>query len=326
MKIALSFPTTVQLVEKVGAIFKEIHLIGFNGEYADNENRYHNDEFEKLGIKIHYHPEPYDDLNPKDFDLLIDSWETRVYRKEWREESLRWNIPTILKVLWFAYPKEEAKLTEDEISKLNKSVVSTENYVLADRWKSVGLNNVEVLLYPPGNWWFENEWIGEDDRILYILSGVGKYRDVVSTGFDLWNEIELALPNKTYHQDGQKNYISSMDLSLMVKKFRCYTNLDRGLQARPLCLVFTEALSAGIPPLIIRRGNVDYHRYIENGVSGYICDDLHELIEKTKVLLRNHDLAKGMSIETRNIAKKHFSEDVLKPKWDAAIRLAQKVC
>lgn len=324
LKVAVSYPTTIQLVEKLGPIFKEMHLIGFSGEHSKTE-RYHNGEFDAMGIKIHYHPEPYEDISPLDYDLLIDSWETRYYNEAWRQESLKWKIPTIMKVLWFAYPKDQANLTEEEIDKFNHCLVSTENFTLQERWKAAGMEHLRMLLYPAGKWWFDTPWKGNVNRLLYILSGVGDFRDTVSTGYEMWKDVEKALSGRTYHQDGSKFYMTSQDLARLTKAHRCYVNLDNGADARPLCLVFTEAVAAGIPPIILRQETTDYARYIKDGVSGFICDDVQDVINKARVLLDCEGLAQSMSAEITKTGKEHFSEEALKPEWDDAVKQAQNL-
>lgn len=323
MKIAVSFPTTFQLVEKLGGLFGELHLIGFNGEYS-SEKRYETELPNDLGMKLHFRREHYSEIEPNEYDLLIDSWETRNYNPEWREWSLKWRIPRILKVLWHAKP-ERIDFSEEEKEILSQSLVSTENFYLEEKWKSAGFDYTKVLLYPPGPWWFDGEWTGEVERLLYVLSGVGAWRDTVSTGFEMWQKIERLLPDQTYHQDGYKNYVSSRGLAKMFRKHRCYTNLDRTHKARPLCLVFTEAISAGTPPIVLNCEYTDYARYIEHGISGYICENASHVAECAKKLLEDRDLAESMSNKIRSVARDNFSEEVLKPVWDEAIQQAVRL-
>lgn len=322
MKIALSFPTTFQLVEKVGALFEELYLIGFNGDYS-SEKRYKR-EFPELGIKTHFRTEHYSEIDPHEYDLLIDSLETRRFNPEWREYSMDWDIPRILKILWDANPGR-IKFTDKEMEVFNKSVVSTENYTLAKTWSDAGMEHVEVLLYYPGWWWFDKEWTGEIDKALYILTGIGKWRDVKSTGYYIWKDIEKELPNNTFHQDGSAKFLDSKGLSKMCKKHRCYVNLDNSPKARPLCLVFTEAISAGIPPIVLDSPYTDYHKFIEDGVSGFICKDTSDVVDKIKILLRDHSLAKSMSDNISMTAKDHFSKKIIKSKWESVIKKAKKL-
>jgi glycosyltransferase involved in cell wall biosynthesis len=322
MKIALSYPTTYALVEKVGLLFGEVYLIGFNGPYANKEGRY-GDELVKHGVTVHLVKEHYCEINPKDYDLLIDSWETRGYNPDWKEESLRWNIPRIVKILWTAFPSY-LTFTDQEKLALNKSIISTENFTLEERWRAIGFQHVNTLLYPPGPWWFEDKWVGDTNKVLFILSA-GPSRDTISTGLPMWKQIEQEFPQQSYHQDAVKSYLNSPKLAELCRQYRCYVNLDQGPDARPLCLVFTEAISAGIPPLIIKQPNTDYSRYIKNGVSGYICDDYQDLVDKIKILLNNKDLAQGMSNEIRKIARENFSEEVLKPMWMNTVKQAMEI-
>lgn len=323
MKIAVSFPTTFQLIEKLGDLFGELHLIGFNGEYT-SEKRYETELPNDLGIKLHFRREHYSKIDPNEYDLLIDSWETRNYNPEWREWSMKWRIPRILKILWSAKP-ERIGLSEKEIGIFSHSVVSTENFFLEKRWKDVGMPHTKVLLYPPGSWWFDGEWSGKENKLLYVLSGIGAWRDTVSTGFDIWKEIERMLPGQTLHQDGYKNFLSSKDLSNLFRKHRCYANLDHTHKARPLCLMFTEAISAGTPPIILKCQYTDYDHYIKNDVNGFICESASEVANSAKKLMNDYELAKDMSYKTRQIAQDNFSNDVLKPVWDEAIDLAVKL-
>lgn len=322
MKIAVSFPTTYQLIEKLCVLFDEIDIIGFNGEYCNQEKKYNN-ELKKKGAKINLHRENYDDINPYQFDLLIDSWETRFYNKGWRKSSLLWKIPRILKILWYKNP-EKIEFTDKEISIFNRSIVSGENKVITDRWKNIGMANTKILLYPPGDWWFSGLWGGNIRKALFVLN-VNNFRNIVTTGLGDWQKICNELPDNTFHQNASENKLTSLELADFCKRFRCYVNLDQTKNARPLCLVFTEMISAGIPPLIIRCPGTDYYRYIENGKSGFICKNIEDMIDKIKKLLNDYDLSKSMSDRTRKIARENFSKSVLKPHWDEAIELSQNL-
>ncbi len=319
MKVAVSFPTTIQLVEKIGAIFGEVHLIGFNGPYTC-EKRYEK-EFPTLGIDTHFRTEHYSEIDPHEYDLLIDSYETRIYNPEWRECSLKWDIPRILKILWYSEPSN-IDFIDNEFEILNKSVVSTENFTLNERWKEAGFENVKMLLYPPGDWWFDGPWTGDIDKALYILSA-GPSRDTVSTGLDQWKDLEKRLPENTFHQNGYESFVGSRGLAKMCKEHRCFVNLDQAPVARPLALVFTEVLCSGLPPVIIKQPETDYYKYVKNGVSGFICNDLNDVGDKIKLLCNDYSLAQSMSIETQKIGEENFSDRVLKPEWDEAVKIAQ---
>ena len=322
IKVAVSFPTTYQLVEKVGVLFKEIDLIGFNGGYSNQESRYKR-EFDSLDIKVNLRRENYSEINPEDYDLLIDSYETRQYNPAWAKLALNWKIPKILKIL-FKNP-EYVKFSDEEFSSFNKGVVSPETLFFAEKAEEKGFKHVFPLFYSPGPWWFENEWTGEVDKALFLIK-VHSLRDTTTVGLSDWGKIAENLPDNTYHHNGSgQAFKTSKDLAEFCKKFRCYVNLDQGKNARPLCLVFTEMISTGIPPIVIKRPNTDYHHFIRNGESGFICEDLQEVISKIEVLIKDRALAESMSKKTRQIAYDNFSEEVLKPKWLEAINMAKDI-
>src|SRR5215813_6939600 len=78
MKVAVLSPTTSQLIEKMGALFPEgVDLIG---PQADDRHYWNNchlrlDSWKALGLQITIKEQPFEALDFKDYDLLIESAE-----------------------------------------------------------------------------------------------------------------------------------------------------------------------------------------------------------------------------------------------------------
>src|SRR5262249_32912598 len=151
-------------------------------------------------------------------------------------------------------------------------------------WKAGGFRDTNVIPNPVGDWWFQQEWTGEKEQVLFVLSGKDSWRDDPSTyGLELWERLCHRFPGKTYHHDGHKTYRTPQQMVKLFSESRVFVNLDRpcGQGERPLTLAFTEALSAGLPVVARDQSGLSYHRYIDsNGVCTNDFDAMCSFIEK----------------------------------------------
>lgn len=330
MKVAIVFPAHVSVIEKTAALFGSLDVINVDpqdetvaGDLAIKQERLIC-EGPELGFETRWIN--LEDANLDEYDVLIDFWEARRTAPSWREKSLTISVPRIVKISWFK-PYTLGPLSHGEMEMLNRSVIACDSWVAATAWERATGLDVRHLFWYPGDWWFDAEWTGEDERLLYILAGAYKWRGGMKENkqgdrFWLWHEVAEQVPG--YHLDGGEQYRTSLQLADEVRHFRCHTNLDTHMSSRHLCLAFTETLAAGVPQLIINRPEHDYHDFVYDGVSGFVCESVDELVTMAKLLLDDHDMAKEMSEQTKEIARRDFSRDVLLPVWLQTIEDAQR--
>lgn len=321
MKVAVLGPTTAQLIEKMAALFPQgIDVVGPRGDvrsqfsYLDARPP----EWKEVGLDIRVKEMPFAEIDLASYDLVIESAETFLYSVEWQKHWRKIECPTLLKVCWM----ENASYLPDGYreSRLNFPVL-LEMPSHEASWKAAGFKDVNVIPNPVGDWWFQNEWTGKEERVLIVLAGRDIWRgeDPNSLGFDIWRRIEQRFPGKTYHQDAAKAYLTTKQLAELMAESRVFVNLD-GLHERPLALVFTEAISAGMPVVARDLPGLNYQNFIStNGVCTNIFDEMCKFISNC---LNNLDFARKCSERSREIGKQNFSLESLRPRYTAIIARA----
>ena len=329
MKVGVLSPTTSQLVEKMAALFPEgVDLIG---PQADDRHYWNNcrlrlDGWEELGLKVTIIEEPYDRLDFHGYDLLIESVETFQYSKNWRSHCLRLECPVMLKVCWTDNPQN--LLPRNYLKKMKDFPVLLEMPTHAPNWRAAGFQDVNVIPNPVGDWWFQQEWTGEKEQVLFVLSGTDSWRgnDLSVVGLDLWERLCTRFPGKTYHHDGHKNgYKTPREMAKLFSESRIFVNFDRpyGLGERPLTLAFTEALSAGLPVAARSVPGLSYHQYIDaNGICSNDFETICSFIERC---LTDLEFARRCSVRSREIGWQAFSFDSLRPQYAKVISRTQSI-
>jgi hypothetical protein len=327
VKIGVLSPTTWQLVEKMAALFPEgVEVVGPLADGDDQWNDYRRKvgEWEELGLRVSLRLEPYHRLDFSAYDLLIESIETFAYARDWAAHCLRLECPIVVKACWTGFPSEY--VTPDYLRKTRHFPVLLEMPDHEDPWRKFGFTDVNVIPNPVGEWWFEKEWTGEKELALLVLSGAKSWRgDPSRFGLEMWDRISRAFPGRTYHHDGVVSYRTSKQMTELYSSARVFVNLDRpyGQGERPLTLAFTEALSAGLPVVARDLPGLSYKRFIDtNGVCANGIDEMCAFIENC---LTDREFARARGARSREIAGQHFSQRVLRPRYDQIVRRAQEV-
>lgn len=326
MNVAMIYPAHVSVIEKTAALFGKLDVLmvphppGDSGAHSKLEGKRGRllAEGPELGFETTWIPLADADLDS--YDVVIDTWEGRYWEPTWREMSRSLDAPRIIKISW--YTPDTIPLEPQDREMFARSVVSTDSIVAADYWRNTGVDGAHFLPWFPGDWWFEQEWSGKDNRALFVLAGAYKWRGGPESQPRLRDFLSLDLVPR-FHLDAADRYRSQLELAQEMATFRCYLNLDCAESSRHLSLSFTEALAAGIPCLVIDQPRHDYRVHIRHGVSGYICKDLADLTERASALIEYHDLAVRMSYATKALARERFGRNVVMAEWERAIEHAQ---
>lgn len=173
-------------------------------------------------------------------------------------------------------------------------------------------------------------WTGEDKRVINFTQHM-KQRDR-ACNFTFFEETTRPFPRGLYGPgneiagDFAQGRQSFDELKSLMRKSRVY--FYTGTHPASYTLNFMEAWMTGIPIVAIGfdRGNsksFPNHRLyeipelIENGVTGFVSDDINELQVYINSLLNNDELAKSISVNARKRAIEVFGVDAIAPQWEA---------
>jgi len=170
-------------------------------------------------------------------------------------------------------------------------------------------------------------WTGENPTILSINSAImDRPRECNTT---LYLKLTEGLNKKLYgtkndklHKSWNKGVVSS---SQLVKEYqRCRLYFSLGSKPAPLTYTAMEAMSIGCPVITWgpKLGSFPglntyiTYKFINNEVNGFYSDDLNQLRFYIETLLKDHELAKKISIESRKTAIENFAISVVQNRWE----------
>ena len=325
LKVGVLAPTTWQLVEKYGALFPEgIEVVG----QLSDDHHYWNDyrrkmrEWKDLAMNVSLNLEAFEEIDFSQYDLLIESAETFSYSRDWKDHCERIECPLLLKACWTGKPLD--LLPSNYIKRVKNFPVLLEMPAHVAAWRSAGFTDVNAVFNPVGEWWFQREWTGEHDRVLFVLSGANAWRgdDKSAFGLEIWDKLKKEFPRQAYHHDGDESYMTSLQMTALFAESRVFINLDRpfGQGERPLTIAFTEALSAGLPVVARDLPGLNYGDFIDT--NGVCTNDYSSMVSFIRKCLTDYEYAKTCGLRSRQIAQRSFSTAVLKPKYEQIIERA----
>lgn len=327
MKVAVLSPTTSQLVEKMAVLFPEgVDLVG---PQADDRHYWNNchlrlESWQALGLRVSIKEGPFEAFDLGDYDLLVESAETFCYAKDWAKHCLRIDCPILLKACWTNTPI--GLLPYEYIEKVRDFPVLLEMPAHARNWMRSGFRDVNFIPNPVGEWWFEREWTGEKEQVLFVLSGKDSWRgnDLSVSGVDWWEKLCRRFPGRTHHHDGHVTYRTPPQMAELFSESRVFVNFDApyGFGERPLTLAFTEALSAGLPVAARDLPGLNYRQFIDsNGLCSNDFDTICSFVERC---LTDRSYARECSVRSREIGRLAFSYLSLRPKYEVLFSRAGK--
>lgn len=177
-------------------------------------------------------------------------------------------------------------------------------------------------------------WNGNDEKIVTFSQSMKQRGSACS--FDLFESATRGLPRALFGPgnegscDGAHGRVPFDRLKSEMRDSRCY--FYTGTHPASYTLNFIEALMTGTPMVCVGRqhGNSEYipghylyevHQLIENGVNGFVSDDRDTLRQHCIDLLRDHDLARSISVRGRELAIKLFGKETIKQQWNDFLNL-----
>jgi glycosyltransferase involved in cell wall biosynthesis len=136
-------------------------------------------------------------------------------------------------------------------------------------------------------------------------------------GFDIWekvrNEVPLDLIGLGSSELGGRGDIPHKDLLNELANYRFFFNPIR-YTSLPLSLI--EAMTAGLP--VVALATTEVATVVENGVSGFVSNDLDYLIERMKFLLNDKEEAERLGKIGKEMATSRFSIERFIRDWNEA--------
>jgi glycosyltransferase involved in cell wall biosynthesis len=136
-------------------------------------------------------------------------------------------------------------------------------------------------------------------------------------GYDLLLEARKQLPIQVagFENDGL-DPIGDIPYPKLHRVVAWYRFLFSPCRYTSLPLAVVEALTIGMP--VVALATTELPDVIENGVHGYISNDLGELIAGMHRLIDDHEYARELGANARQLARAQFGLDRFARDWDAA--------
>jgi len=164
-------------------------------------------------------------------------------------------------------------------------------------------------------------WNGKNKQVITVAQAMKKRDDALK--FHIFEKATRGFPRKLYghgNNDVGELWGGSLSYEELKKVYRdsrvfFYTCTFPA----PYTMGFMEAWMTGTPIVAIGESlagfNIEVPQLIENGVSGFMSDNLLELRKYISTLLEDHELAKRISAEGRKRAIELFGKDKIKKQW-----------
>lgn len=168
----------------------------------------------------------------------------------------------------------------------------------------------------------EFEWNGKKRQVITFAQAMVR-RDS-SMKFSVFERVTRGFPRKLYGPENAEagnlwgGFLDWEDQKAELRDSRVF--FYTCTQPAQYTLSFVEAFISGIPVVAIGRGLAGYRwietpDLIENGVSGFVSDNLKELRDDAEALLNDHDLAKRIGGAGRKTAMETFGKNKIKEQW-----------
>jgi hypothetical protein len=169
-------------------------------------------------------------------------------------------------------------------------------------------------------------YTGEKNRVITVAQSMKRRNDFC--GFNIFEQVTNGMERRLYGPDNEDSGIeggllSYADLKKAYRENRVY--FYTGTYPASYTLNFMEALMTGIPIVAIGKelANLNYFKMdayevdkiIENGVNGFVSNNITELREYVQMLLNDHELAKRIGQAGRETAIKLFDKELIKNQW-----------
>ncbi len=160
---------------------------------------------------------------------------------------------------------------------------------------------------------------GELERGIVVVNGL-KRRNRIA-GYDVWQRVGRRIPLELVGMGSEElgglGDIPHVDLHRVEARYRFFFNPIR-YTSLPLALV--EAMMVGMP--IVALATTEVPTVVDDGVTGYVSNDLDYLEEGMRRLLADRQQAEQMGRRAREVARERFSIQRFARNWERAFAIA----
>jgi len=245
----------------------------------------------------------------KEYDVLL------LHAHQFLEKYKDWKIRKVFvehTAPWYSHhPSIYAKIRKETV---NFTVFITESNMRAWGMRQNDRNGmirhaINVNEYP-------NYSDVSDDSIV-TLTNAFIQRDV-ATGFSLWSKVVWKFPNAVVYGFDNSNLGPQRDKGFLsfdraVKKLSTAGVFFNPATASPIPMSLMEAMAVGVP--VVTTAFYEAGLIMQNGKHGIVSNNVRELQEGIKFMLKNRDVAKEMGQNAKRLVEETFPMETFITKW-----------
>lgn len=173
------------------------------------------------------------------------------------------------------------------------------------------------------------DWNGDIDEVATMGQSIVKRGEFCH--YEVFDQVTTGFSRAVFGSENQdipewRGQLNYEEMKQMYRDYRVF--FSTGTQPASYTLTPIEAMMTGIPVVVLGKGlgnslfNKEQDTYemdsiIENGVSGFVSDEIPELREYVARLLNDHGLAKRIGDAGRERAISLFGKEKIKSEWKA---------
>lgn len=263
---------------------------------------------------------------PKEF---IDKFDTIIvmHVPEWIEKN--WEVIKHKTVIWRTIGQSTPSI-EQRLHPMRQQGLKVARYSVRERLirGNIGCDMV-IPFYKDEDEYYG--WTGASAEVITIAQNMAHRAEFCN--YEAFKEIARNKPVYLYGTSNEKSgelwkgFMSYPDMKQKLRDVRAF--IYTGTQPACYTLAFIEAMMTGTPVVALGSEhanslNIAGDMYeipdiIQNGVNGFVSDDVDYLRHVIDSLLDDHELAKRISENGRKTAIKLFGKELVRNKWKALL-------
>ncbi|MCE7064927.1 glycosyltransferase family 4 protein [Dyadobacter sp. CY326] len=182
-------------------------------------------------------------------------------------------------------------------------------------WDSTGLPNVRVIEH--GVCIPQVAYQGDIAKGIVVINHIQQRGRI--TGWDVFEEVRKHVPLDLVGmgtlESGGLGEVLNPQLPEFISHYRFFFN---PIRYTSFGLAVCEAMMTGMP--VVAMATTEYVTVIKNGESGFIDTNINKLIDDMNLLIQNHDLAKRMGENAKQLALDKFGINRFTAEWEGVFR------
>ena len=311
------------------SMFAELGYTVFsNGAYSDPRGHF---TLPRPSIKgLEFYPKLFHEAvrTPKTnlTEKLIEPFDAVIIMHDPEVVLCNWNNIKHKKVIWRSIGQSTSGV-EKKLERCRKEGLKIVRYSPKEKNIKNYIGEDTIIRFGKSKAEFAN-WHGKTDEAINFTQSLKGRRDFVH--YEEIYETLKAVGGLVYGTGN--NDLGTMnggelpykEFKKKLQEVRCF--VYGGTYPAPYTLSLIEAMMTGLPIVTISKKLAHKHNFekidffeadeiVENGVSGFVCDSVDEMIKKTRDLMHSREKAKKMSENARSRAISLFEKEKIKKQW-----------